>query len=260
MRSWRSVINCLQRYQEEKKVAAVTTATLEGVSSKPGMHSLGADYNPSPPVGSIIEIRSKPSDNQPTAPPAFNPAFSPARLATNPLPGNEQSVIGDEGLLESEGEQLEDEAAQYHHEEVLITAAGAPSKQGHPKRLPAIQRIDWLSIQKEAISNKDYDTCSAITDIDFQAFAVSYTPNAAAGMTATYHPVYWKLLSQLRATVNDCGLHREPAKQMLNYIWGSGLLLPEDIKGIMRMIMTQSQLMLWQAHWHELSDCFAVTP
>lgn len=42
MRAWHSVINYLQRYQAEKKVAAVATATLEGVN-KPVMHSLGVD-------------------------------------------------------------------------------------------------------------------------------------------------------------------------------------------------------------------------
>ena len=39
---------------------------------------------------------------------------------------------------------------------------------------------------------------------------------------------------------------------MLNYIWGAGLLLQEDIKNLFKMIMSQSQVMLWQAHWQAL--------
>ncbi|NXB59392.1 POK9 protein, partial [Struthidea cinerea] len=38
---------------------------------------------------------------------------------------------------------------------------------------------------------------------------------------------------QLRNTVNESGLHSEPAQQMLNFVWRSGLLCPADIKGIM---------------------------
>ena len=61
-------------------------------------------------------------------------------------------------------------------------------------------------------------------------------------------PLEWKLLSQLRATVNDSGLHGEPTKQMLNYIRGSSVLVPEDIKVVARMIVSQSEQLLWQAH------------
>ncbi|NXD51105.1 POK9 protein, partial [Corvus moneduloides] len=43
---------------------------------------------------------------------------------------------------------------------------------------------------------------------------------------------------QLRGTVNESGLQSEPAKQMLNYVWGSGILCPEDIKTIVRMIQS----------------------
>ncbi|NXW52755.1 POK9 protein, partial [Nyctiprogne leucopyga] len=46
---------------------------------------------------------------------------------------------------------------------------------------------------------------------------------------------------QLRATVNESGIHGEPARQMLNYIWGGNILLPVDIKSIMRLILTQHQ-------------------
>ncbi|KFP25684.1 hypothetical protein N325_00486, partial [Colius striatus] len=59
---------------------------------------------------------------------------------------------------------------------------------------------------------------------------------------------------QLRATVSEGGIHSEPAKQMLNYIWGTGILLPEDIKTIMRLILTPSQQLLWQAYWQQQSD------
>ena len=61
-------------------------------------------------------------------------------------------------------------------------------------------------------------------------------------------PLGWEFLSQLRTAVNDSGLHGEPTKQMLNYIRGSSVLVPEDIKVIARMIVSQSEQLLWQAH------------
>ncbi|NXH50043.1 GAK7 protein, partial [Dicaeum eximium] len=262
MKPWRAVINCLKRHKAEKKVVAVATATLEGDSNKPGMHYIGWDYNPIPPVGVTIEIESRPGGKQPSAPPA--PAHDPtsSTSAAHPFLGNEQSAVLDDELSDSEEEQLEEEAARYHHEKVLTKAAAASSNppRGHSRKLPLTKGIDWLSIQKEAICNKDYETCSAINDLNYQAFLVFYTQNASAGLNANYAPIDWKLLSQLRATVNNCGLHGEPTKQMLSYIWGLGILLPEDIKSIMRIIMTQSQVMLWQAHWQQLSDRFAEVP
>lgn len=70
----------------------------------------------------------------------------------------------------------------------------------------------------------------------------------------------WKLLSQLRTMTNEAGLHGKPTRMMLNYIWGSLILCPEDIKGLMRVIMTQSQQLLWQAHWQQLCYESANTP
>ena len=99
-----------------------------------------------------------------------------------------------------------------------------------------------------------------VAQIDPQAYPVLYTVDNAGTMTGEHHILDWKILSQLRSTVNDSGLHGEPARQMLNYIWGSGLLCPEDIKNIMRLILKQSQQLLWQAHWQRLCVLSVHTP
>ncbi|NXY80364.1 POK9 protein, partial [Glareola pratincola] len=54
---------------------------------------------------------------------------------------------------------------------------------------------------------------------------------------------------QLRSTVNESGLKGEPTRQMLDYIWGTNVLLPSDIRSIMRLILTQHQQLLFNAHW-----------
>ncbi|NXH09979.1 POK9 protein, partial [Bucco capensis] len=56
---------------------------------------------------------------------------------------------------------------------------------------------------------------------------------------------------QLRATVNEGGLHGEPTKQVLEYIWSGSMLCPSDIRAITRLILPRSRLAniggkLWQ--------------
>ena len=84
----------------------------------------------------------------------------------------------------------------------------------------------------------------AIVEAVMQAFPIWYEQEEEGGLQVGYLLLGWKLLSQLRATVNDSGLHGEPMKQILNYIWGSSVLVPEDIKVIVRMIMSQSEQLL----------------
>ena len=81
-----------------------------------------------------------------------------------------------------------------------------------------------------------------------EAVMQAFPQEGGGGVRGGHLPLGWKLLSQLWATVNDSGLHGEPTKQMLNYIWGSSVLAPEDIKVIAHMIMSQSEQLLWQAH------------
>jgi len=91
-------------------------------------------------------------------------------------------------------------------------------------------------------------------------FHVPYEREWDGGRRGDHVPLGSKFLSQLRTTVNDSGLHGEPTKQMLNYIWGSSVLVPQDIKVIARMIMIQSEQLLWQAHWQQLCEISSNTP
>ncbi|NXY11848.1 POK9 protein, partial [Pteruthius melanotis] len=46
---------------------------------------------------------------------------------------------------------------------------------------------------------------------------------------------------QLRSTVSQYGVTSEPVRQMLDYLWGSQVLLPADIKAVMKLILSQHQ-------------------
>ncbi|KAK0682318.1 POK9 protein, partial [Pygoscelis papua] len=47
---------------------------------------------------------------------------------------------------------------------------------------------------------------------------------------------------QLRDTVSESGIKGEPTRQMLDYIWGTNLLLPGDIRSIMKLPATSGSL------------------
>lgn len=100
----------------------------------------------------------------------------------------------------------------------------------------------------------------AMVEAVIQAFPVRCKQEGGGGLRGGHLLLGWKLLSQLRATVNNSGLHGEPTKQMLNYIWGSSVLVSEDIKVIARMIMSHSEQLLWQAHWQWLCEISSNTP
>lgn len=124
----------------------------------------------------------------------------------------------------------------------VTTPRPVPS-QPHPSRL------DWTAIAREGMEAGDMAMVEAV----MQAFPVQYEQEGEGDLRGGYLLLGWKL-SQLRATVNDSGLHGEPMKQMLNYIWGSSVLAPEDIKVIACMIMSQSEQLLWQSHWQRLCE------
>ncbi|KAM4784111.1 endogenous retrovirus group K member 8 Gag polyprotein-like isoform 1-T5 [Cyanocitta cristata] len=233
MKPWRAVTNCLKQYQVEKQVAAVATAHLEGKDPPPGIMALRSDYVPTPPIGCPVMVKP-PTD------------LTPCTVSTAP-PVRKQDELPD-----SDKKELQQEAARCRHE-----PAGTEIRKACNTLKLQCSRVDWRNIIKTALENKDYELPKAIGDP--VAFPEIYQ---AVGdkIVGEYSPVNWKLLTQLRGTVNESGLHSEPAKQMLNYIWGCGILCPEDIKTIVRMIMTPSQVMLWQAHWQRLCEASANTP
>ncbi|XP_030304567.1 endogenous retrovirus group K member 113 Gag polyprotein-like [Calypte anna] len=235
---WFAVLNCLQRYQAEGEMAAVVADYFAGQGT-PGLHQFGVDDDPSSPTGEerVVEI-SQNSNRAPMEPSAV------------PLDG----ALGDVLSNKEEG-QLDEEAAAHHHQELAVNK---PQLGGAP-RFGSISRVNWLQIQKEAILHKDHDFCSDVQALP-QAFPVTCTLDGQGNIKVTYSPLDWEFLTELRATVKECGLHGEPAKVMIDCIWGAGPLLPEDVKGIMGMITTPSELMLWQAHWQQLCESFAAIP
>ncbi|NWQ81180.1 GAK9 protein, partial [Columbina picui] len=108
----------------------------------------------------------------------------------------------------------------------------------------------WKEILGQVLAAGDRHAAEALSE----AFPVIYNQNADGSLTATITTLDWKILSQLRATVSESGIHGEPTRQMLNYVWGRNILLPTNIRSLMRLILTQHQLLLFQAHWQAVSQ------
>ncbi|NXX93834.1 POK9 protein, partial [Centropus bengalensis] len=103
----------------------------------------------------------------------------------------------------------------------------------------------WARLAADRIQQGDGEAMGALGS----AFPVTFQQVDADHIQATLHPLDWKILTQLRATVAESGLHGEPARQMIDYIFNSNMLLPSECRSIMKLICTPSQQLLCGAHW-----------
>ncbi|NXT86227.1 GAK8 protein, partial [Zapornia atra] len=116
------------------------------------------------------------------------------------------------------------------------------------------RREAWAAVAREGVTSGDEAMIEAAGSL---AFPVTYTPvynqqGQHIQNQATFTPLDWKLLSQLRSTVSQFGFKSEPVKQMLDYIFNTNLLLPNDLRGIVKLVFTQHQQLLFNAHWQAL--------
>ena len=165
----------------------------------------------------------------------------------------------DEGSRQAKGPCLMKGSCLTKHSEDPSFNRLAAAKVTAPRPVPSQprpSRLDWTAVAREAMGAGDM----AMVEAAMREFPVPYEREWDGGRRGDHVPLGWKFLSQLRTTVNDSGLHGEPTKQMLNYIWGSSVLVPQDIKVIARMIMIQSEQLLWQAHWQQLCEISSNTP
>lgn len=118
------------------------------------------------------------------------------------------------------------------------------------------RRDAWAALAKDAMEKGDQELMGMANEL---ACPVVFSPQAGGGIQATISALDWKLLSQLRATVSEFGFKSEPAKQMLDYIFDTSILLVNDCRGIAKLILTQHQQLLFNAHWQALvNECIAV--
>ncbi|KAJ7415250.1 hypothetical protein WISP_79192 [Willisornis vidua] len=177
----------------------------------------------------------------PPPPPISDSSTPPCPpVSTNPfkIDGNKKDNNNSSNLPPEEGDDLLPPM-----DELVIAAAA--------------KRKLWRKVADEALQAGDLEAAENLGS----AFPVFYTPNPQGGAAiAQVTELDWKLLSQLCATVNDSGIQGEPTKQMLNYIWGSNLLLPIECNEIAKLILTPHQQILFIQYWTQLCAQSVATP
>ncbi|NXP95610.1 GA113 protein, partial [Passerina amoena] len=113
------------------------------------------------------------------------------------------------------------------------------------------RREAWEAVLEEIMESGDPEAVAAALDA---AHLVVFWPVAGGGDQAAITALNWKLLSRLQTTASQFGVTGEPTKQMLDYIWGSQVLLPNDCKGIARLIFTPLQQLLFDERWRSLCE------
>ncbi|NXG49725.1 GAK9 protein, partial [Psilopogon haemacephalus] len=108
------------------------------------------------------------------------------------------------------------------------------------------RRGAWAALAKECMERGDNDAAEVTRHL---ACPVTFTPAAGGGLTVEIYALDWKLLSQLRSTVSQFGVTSEPARQMIEYIFGTQILLPADCRAIAKLIFTLHQQILFSAYW-----------
>ncbi|NWZ18012.1 GA113 protein, partial [Agelaius phoeniceus] len=222
---WRVVHDELLKYQAEERAARQASAAHERNRSYGDWFG-----SPLPPVTPTVNLPpASRSTLNGTAPP---PACPPAVPSAPPVPVSSPTPPPLNGSL-------------------------IPGSESDLARAVAQQRREaWAAVAKEFMDTGDEEARSAAMEM---ACPVVYSPMAGGGFQATITALDWKLLSQLRSTVSQFGVTSEPTKQMLDYIWGTQVLLPADCRTVIRLIFTQHQQLLFNAHWHAIcQQCVAV--
>ncbi|NWR48857.1 GAK8 protein, partial [Regulus satrapa] len=214
-KQWRVVHNTLLQYQAEQKAAQRATEAIDKNKNYEEWSTC-----PLPPVTNtvILSPASDPAQNSESL-----PARSPSKPSAPPAPRQEPLTTSDEPIPGAESD-----------------LAGAIAQE---------RREAWATLAREFIDSGDEEATVAAIE---SAFPEKFTPMAAGRLQAAITARDWKLLSQLRATARQFGVTGEPTKQMLDYIWGTKILLPADCRGIAKLIFTQHQELLFSAYWQTL--------
>lgn len=246
MKPWRDVINDLKKYQMEKDVALQAQNQLD---PEAGKIIPGADYWSPPTAGEKIPVKTKTSPtNYPTLP---SPALPDDKEPPPPLPADEKPVLEpsappppqDPHSLRALSPRRSPEA------ETQEWPMPPPGVDGEPRGKASVQTIDWKALGEEAFVSGDREAALEIV----QTFPVFYETGADGQQRGEHKPFNWKMLQTLRQTAKESGPRGEPTKQILDYIFSGYVLCPEDVKRIMRLILTPSQQMLWQSQWQQLA-------
>ncbi|RMC21067.1 hypothetical protein DUI87_01924 [Hirundo rustica rustica] len=131
--------------------------------------------------------------------------------------------------------------------QVAFGSEGVASWQNAQQLTPHIptgssSATDWADIRKKALKEKDFD----IADTESVALPVRYGPQNA---NPRWERLDHEVIKDLMKAVKDNGLGSLYFKQLLKGTFNTYDLTKYDCRAIASMILTDSQLLIWEAKW-----------
>ncbi|TRZ09131.1 hypothetical protein HGM15179_017972 [Zosterops borbonicus] len=99
-----------------------------------------------------------------------------------------------------------------------------------------------VALAKAALKDGDWEVANALS-----------CPVLITNGQAKWEPCEWKILQKAKETVTTYGLRSEAAKNIIQYVYTADLLCPADCASIASLLLTPSQLLIFEQEWKHLA-------
>nr|XP_038028177.1 endogenous retrovirus group K member 5 Gag polyprotein-like [Anas platyrhynchos] len=243
-KTWRLVIDALNGLKADRQVVMAATQALSAQSGAPKTSSTESDTS----LSQLFPV---------------DPMLTPVRGMTSSIKDLAAAIA--KGLSEPGADAASDLPSSPPAPEKLDARppASAPppgdhkSTQGVSPPLSVTPASStpmstrWSGIIRDAILDGDLHASSSL--------ACPVIVDSGQG-TGSWMPHDWKLLQQARKTVTDYGLHSQAAQQIIHWIFQADLMCPFDCQNIARLLLTPSQLLIFEREWLQLAQIEASRP
>ncbi|TRZ08747.1 hypothetical protein HGM15179_018361 [Zosterops borbonicus] len=119
---------------------------------------------------------------------------------------------------------------------------------------PSTQQVSLPAIPKNPIERRWAAAVKdAILDGDWQAASVVTCPVVINNGTGSWEPHEWEVLQQAKQTVTTYGVRSQAARNIIQYIFIADVLCPADSMRIASLLLTPSQLLIFERGWKRLA-------
>ena len=113
---------------------------------------------------------------------------------------------------------------------------------------PVMERR-WTGIIWDAILEGEWQTAGALA-----------CPLMQSPQGPQYEQHEWKVLQQVKKTVGENGIKSDVARMMLDWLFTVDVNSPMDCANLARLLLTPSQVIIWQREWEHLARVEAGRP
>ncbi|POI31223.1 hypothetical protein CIB84_005025 [Bambusicola thoracicus] len=113
---------------------------------------------------------------------------------------------------------------------------------------PATERR-WAGVIRDAVLEGEWQIAGALT-----------RPVVQSPQGPRYEQHEWKVLQQAKKTVEENGIKSDAARMMLDWLFTADVNSPMDCANLARLLLTPSQVIIWQREWERLARVEAGRP